>query len=108
VPEASVVAAPAEPNAVEPFHSVRLVNAGLTVVVEATTSTTFKSVTFTFSMFEVSVKRNAASGLPVAPITIWPIGAWLESAATEIVAPVVLKLKFWPACEPHVIELYEI
>jgi len=48
--------APAVPSKVEPFHIVRLLNAAFTPD-EAIESSTFKLVTFTFSMFEVSVKR---------------------------------------------------
>jgi hypothetical protein len=61
---------------VEPFHKLTLLNAAKVfvelllykpepAVVVATLSKTFNCVTFTFSTFEVSVKRKTASVLPV-------------------------------------------
>jgi len=68
VPEATAL--PAVPKRVEPLQRVKLLKAAFTVAVAATKSITLTSVSFTFSTFAVSVKRKAASALPVEPMTI--------------------------------------
>ena len=58
VPEAPEIAAPAVPRFVVPFQSVRLEKAAFTDAVAETESIMWRSVIFTFSTFDVSVKRR--------------------------------------------------
>ena len=101
----AVAALPTLPSCVEPLHNVRLENDAL--LPEETESRTVTWVIFTSSLFEVSVKRKIARLLPGAPITIWPVGAWVVSAETAtfavpaIVAP-------WPGWLPQVIALNDV